>query len=147
MLRNAFKIHKFAHKRHERNTAQCLSSLQNKCVCQQFTLNSEHFRMPGNLGKINGFNSVCFVFCFCRMDPDVSSWSGMESSLAKHPVVWLLCILHCARLAPFFLLLVARFLKELNLDWVGLVLLRLWLCLHYPKSQIVAFRIPIFCYA
>ena len=37
-------------------------------------------------------------------------------------------------------------MKELNLDWEGLVLLNRWLCLHCLKSQIVAFRIPIFCY-
>ena len=33
-----------------------------------------------------------FFVCFCRMDPDVCFlvWHGV--SLAKHPVVWLLCI-------------------------------------------------------
>ena len=87
---------------------------------------------------------LCALFCFCRIDPDVCFlvWHGVFPCQASCSPVW-----HCARLAPFFLFLVASILKELNLDWEGLILLRWWLCLHCPKSQFVAFRISIFCYA
>ena len=52
--------------------------------------------------KHNSFNDTGGIRLFV-------SWSGMESSFAKHPVVWLLCILHCVRVAPFFLMMVASF--------------------------------------
>ena len=89
-------------------------------------------------------NVVTLLFCFVFVGWILMfvSWSGLESSFVKHPVVWLLCNLHC--LAK---LLVASFLKELHIDWEGLTLLRWWLCLNHPKLQIVTFRIPNFCIA
>ena len=96
-------------------------------------LSIQNNQMPCNLLPIHNscvrsFSQVLITsscLCFCRMDPDVCFlvWRGVLPCQESCSLV-VVYFLHCARLAPFFLLLVASFLKELNLDWEGLVLLR-----------------------